>query len=41
MKKKNSNLPIEDQIKKLEKAIVKHGDPDGMTAKKIKELKKL
>ena len=39
MKKKNSDLSVEEQIKKLEKAIVKYGDPNGTNAAKIQELK--
>ena len=39
MKKKNSDLPVEEQIKKLEKSMKKHGDPNGTTAAKIQELK--
>ena len=39
MKKKNSDLPVEKQIEKLEKAIAKYGDPNGSTAAKIQELK--
>lgn len=39
MKKKNSDLPVKKQIEKLEKAIEKHGDPNGTSAAKIQELK--
>lgn len=39
MKKKNSNLSVEQQIVKLEKSIEKYGDPNGTNAAKIQDLK--